>query len=146
MQSEQRNVPMLMTTSGLKIGAIENKEFKAKLEYIAPKGVEENGAIQFQIKAAVTLNEDFFIRAGYSANADIVLDRRDSVLAIKESIMQTNGDTVFVEVEKSPGMYEKKIIKTGLSDGINIEVLEGLDGKEKLKGQEETEVVPIRNE
>ncbi|HEX5002030.1 MAG TPA: efflux RND transporter periplasmic adaptor subunit [Bacteroidia bacterium] len=120
----------------LHVGAIEGSEFKAKLEYIAPKGVEEEGAIQFQIKAAVEPDKDHFIRAGYSANADIVLDRRDSVLAIHESTMQTSGDTSFVEVEKSPGIYEKKVIKTGLSDGINIEILEGLKGDEKLKGTE----------
>jgi HlyD family secretion protein len=130
----------------LHIGAIEGEEFKARLEYISPKGIEEEGAIQFQIKAAVIPDKDHFIRAGYSANADIVLDRRDSVLAIKESLMQTNGDTIFVEIEKTPGIFEKKVIKTGLSDGINIEVLEGLDGKEKLKGQEVTEIVPIRTE
>ena len=124
----------------LKIGAIENKEFKAKLEYIAPKGVEENGAIQFQIKAAVTLSDDFFIRAGYSANADIVLDRRDSVLAIKESLLTISGDSTYVEVEKDSQIFEKRIIKTGLSDGINIEVLDGIKKEDKLKGLPEAEV------
>jgi HlyD family secretion protein len=130
----------------LKIGAIENKEFKARLEYIAPKGVEENGAIQFQIKAAVTLNDSSFIRAGYSANADIVLDRRDSVLAIKESLMTQSGDSTFVEIETGPQQYEKRLIKTGLSDGINVEVLEGVKKGDKLKGLAETEVKMIREE
>jgi HlyD family secretion protein len=130
----------------LHIGAIEGAEFKATLEYISPKGVEEEGAIQFQIKAAVAPDKTHFIRAGYSANADIVLDRRDSVLSIKESVMKTSGDSVFVEVETAPGKYEKKLIKTGLSDGINIEILEGLTGDEKLKGAEETTAEPIRSE
>jgi HlyD family secretion protein len=130
----------------LKIGAIEDKEFKAKLEYIAPKGVEENGAIQFQIKASVELEKDHFIRAGYSANADIVLDRRDSVLAIKESILQISGDSTYVEIETAPQTFEKRLIKTGLSDGINIEVLDGLKKDEKLKGLAEAEVVPIGNQ
>nr|HMT30370.1 efflux RND transporter periplasmic adaptor subunit [Bacteroidia bacterium] len=110
----------------LKIGAIENKEFKAKLEYIAPKGIEENGAIQFQIKAAVTLSEDNFIRAGYSANADIVLERRDSVLTIKESLLTVSGDSSFVEIETDSQKFGKRLVKTGLSDGINIEVLESI--------------------
>lgn len=124
----------------LKIGAIENKDFKAKLEYIAPKGVEENGAIQFQIKAAVNLDENFFIRAGYSANADIVLDRRDSVVAVKESLLSISGDSTFVEVETGAQQFEKRQIKTGLSDGINIEVLEGITKDDKLKGLADVEV------
>ncbi len=130
----------------LKIGAIENKEFKARLEYISPKGIEENGAIQFQIKAAVTLSEDYFIRAGYSANADIVLERRDSVLAIKESLLTISGDSTYVEVETAPQQYEKRIVKTGLSDGINIEVLEGIKTDENLKGLAEAEVKMIRED
>lgn len=124
----------------LKIGAIEDHEFKAKLEYISPKGLEENGAIQFQIKAAVQLEEDKFIRAGYSANADIVLDRRDSVLAVKESLITISGDSTYVEVETGNQIYEKRIIKTGLSDGINIEVLDGIKPEDKLKGLPITEV------
>ena len=124
----------------LKIGAIEDKEFEAILEYISPKGIEENGAIQFQIKAAVALAESHFIRAGYSANADIVLDRRDSVLSIKESLLTTTNDSVFVEVETDVHKYEKRAIKTGLSDGINIEVLEGVKLSDKLKGLPVTEV------
>jgi len=130
----------------LKIGAIENKEFNAKLTYISPKGVEENGAIQFQIKADVTLNTDYFIRAGYSANADIVLERRDSVLAIKESLLTISGDSTYVEIESGPQKYEKRIVKTGLSDGINIEILEGIKKEDKLKGLAETEVVMLREQ
>mgnify|MGYP001419011123 CR=1 FL=1 len=119
----------------LSIGAIDEASFDAKLEYISPKGVEENGAIQFEIKADVQLREDYFIRAGYSANADIVLERRDSVMAIPESLLQfpENEDSVFVEVETDEGMYEKRYIKTGLSDGINIEIKEGLNIDDKVK-------------
>jgi HlyD family secretion protein len=117
----------------LRIGAIENETFDAKLEYISPKGVEEEGAIQFEIKAAVKLKENQFIRAGYSANADIVLDRRDSVLAISEALLQFDGDSAYVEVKKEDSSFEKQYIKTGLSDGINIEVTEGLSGGEEMK-------------
>jgi HlyD family secretion protein len=130
----------------LKIGAIENKDFKAKLEYIAPKGIEENGAIQFQIKAAVVLEKDHFIRAGYSANADIVLDRRDSVLAVKESLLTISNDSSFVEIETAPQVFEKRQVKTGLSDGINIEILDGLKAEEKLKGLPEAEVNMINSD
>lgn len=117
----------------LRIGAIENETFDATLEYISPKGIEEEGAIQFEIKAAVKLKENQFIRAGYSANADIVLDKRDSVLAISEALLQFDGDSAYVEVKKEDGSFEKKYVKTGLSDGINIEITEGLNGDEEMK-------------
>lgn len=117
----------------LTIGAIENVEFEAILEQISPKGQEENGAIQFEIKAKVHLKEQQFIRAGYSANAGIVLGRADSVLAIPESLIQFEKDSAYVEVETGPQVFEKRFIKTGLSDGINIEVIEGLTKEDKLK-------------
>jgi HlyD family secretion protein len=117
----------------LMVGAIDNDTFDATLQYIAPKGVLENGAVQFEIKADVKLKSEQFIRAGYSANADIVLDRVDNVLAIKESLLQFEKDSTFVEVETAPQQYEKRFIKTGLSDGINIQVLEGLSKDDKIK-------------
>ncbi|QQS52220.1 MAG: efflux RND transporter periplasmic adaptor subunit [Bacteroidota bacterium] len=129
----------------LTIGAIENETFEAILEYIAPKGVEENGAVQFEIKAQVKLSENSFIRAGYSANANIVLDKRDSVLAISEALLkfeEKNKDSVYVEVEMQPQVFEKRYIKTGLSDGINIEVKEGLTTEDKVKAGEKKEEKP----
>lgn len=119
----------------LTIGAIPDKVFKAKLEFISPKGVTEEGAIKFQIKAKVLLSEGDFIRAGYSANADIVLDKKDSVLAIKESMLQFGKkDSVYVEVETSkPQVFEKRLIKTGISDGINIQILSGVEKNNKIK-------------
>ncbi len=119
----------------LTIGAIDTEKFSAKLEHISPKGVEENGAIQFEIRADVQLKENQFIRAGYSANADIVLDRRDSVLAIQESLLKFSADTAWVEIETAPQVFEKRVVKTGLSDGLNVEVLSGLTEKEKIKIQ-----------
>lgn len=117
----------------LTIGALETEKFSAVLEYIAPKGVKENGAIQFQIKAQMKLKEHAFIRAGYSANADIVLDRRDSVLAIPESLLLFENEEPYVEVETAPQTFVKKKVKLGLSDGINIEVLDGVDKNTKIK-------------
>jgi HlyD family secretion protein len=119
----------------LTVGAIETESFKATLEHISPKGVEENGAIQFKIKAAVSLWDDLFIRAGYSANADIVLARADSVMAVSESLLHFEKDSAYVEVETEPQIFEKRYIKTGLSDGINIEVTEGLSMDDKLKSK-----------
>jgi HlyD family secretion protein len=117
----------------LTIGAINDVSFHAALEHISPKGVEENGAIQFEIKAAVNLIDTVFVRAGYSANADIVLDKRDSVMAISEALLQFENDSAFVEIETEPQTFEKRFIETGLSDGINIEVLSGLTMEDKIK-------------
>jgi HlyD family secretion protein len=118
----------------LTIGAIEDDTFHAELNYISPKGVLENGAVQFEIKADVIQQPDRFIRAGYSANADIVLDHVHNVLAVKESLLEFEGDSVYVEVETGPQKFEKRLIKTGLSDGINIQVLSGLTATDNLKG------------
>lgn len=117
----------------LRIGAIENETFEAVLEYISPKGVEEDGAIQFEIKAAVKLKENQFIRAGYSANADIVLERRDDVLAISEALLQFDGDSAFVEVLVGEQEFEKRYVTTGLSDGINIELKDGVSKDDQFK-------------
>lgn len=118
----------------LTIGAIEKEKFTAILKYIAPKGLIENGAIQFEIKADVKLSQDQFLRSGYSANANIVLEKRDSVLAIPEGLLKFNKDTAFVEIESLPQKFEKKVVKTGVSDGINIEILSGITKEDRLKG------------
>jgi len=118
------------------VGAIDNVTFSATLEHISPKGFEENGTILFPIKAKVSLNDTIFIRAGYSANANIVLDKRDSVLAISENLLQFQGvseDSVFVEIETGKQQFEKRFIEVGLSDGINIEVVSGLSKEDKIK-------------
>ncbi len=117
----------------LTVGAIDTDKFAAILVYIAPKGIKENGAIQFTIKARVDLKKNQFLRAGYSANADIVLARKDSVWSIPEALLQFEKEKVFVEIETQPQVFERREIKTGLSDGINIEILEGLKPEDKIK-------------
>ncbi|MEA3503929.1 MAG: efflux RND transporter periplasmic adaptor subunit [Bacteroidota bacterium] len=118
----------------LTIGAIDQEEFVAVLEYISPKGVSENGAIQFEIKASVSLKNNVFIRAGYSANADIVLQKHENVLAINEALLQFgDSDSTYVEVEISDQVFEKRDVETALSDGINIEILSGLTKEDKIK-------------
>ncbi len=117
----------------LSIGAIENQKFDAVLEYISPKGKEENGAIQFEIRASVATKENIFLRAGYSANADIVLEKIENVLSINEELLQFEKDLVFVEVKMDDGGWEKRIIEIGLSDSINIEIKSGLKENDKIK-------------
>jgi HlyD family secretion protein len=124
----REGMPLILT-----VGAIDDASFDAVLEHISPKGIEENGAIQFEIKANVSLKEDQFIRAGYSANAKVVLDRTDSVMAIPESLLQFDDDSSYVEVETAPQVFEKRFIETGLSDGINVEVKSGLSIEDKIK-------------
>lgn len=122
------SMPLILT-----IGAIDDQHFDATLEHIAPKGVEEDGAVQFEIRAAIAKPPEKLIRANLSATADIVLDRRDGVLAIEESLLQFEGDKPYVEVETAPQKFERREIEVGLSDGITIEVLSGLSETDKIK-------------
>lgn len=119
----------------LKIGALQDEKIKADLEYISPKGIDVNGAIQFEIKAAVKLKSNIFLRAGYSANADIVLEKKDSVLAIKESDIYFENERIFIDVETGEQEFKKTEIQTGLSDGINIEILSGVVASQNVKVQ-----------
>jgi HlyD family secretion protein len=117
----------------LNVGALQGKPFKATLEYIAPKGVTDQGTIKFTIRAAVALDKDLYLRSNYSANADIVLDKRENVLAINEGNLLIEGGKNYVEVQTAPQKFEKREIQTGLSDGINIEVVSGLKAEDKIK-------------
>lgn len=117
----------------IKIGALPSYSSNATLEYISPKATEKNGANQFEIKAAVDVNNDFTIRSGYSANAELVLQSADNVLTVPESALEFEGDEVFV-YRKSGEEYEKVTIKTGFSDGIYIEVSEGLKEGDVVRG------------
>jgi HlyD family secretion protein len=118
----------------IKIGAIENDRLEGKLEYISPQGKLVDGAIQFEIKAAVALKAGLQIRANYSANADIVLDEKKQVLALREALVQYDNGKPFIEVETTPQTFVKREIKLGLSDGIKVEVLDnGVTRTEKIK-------------
>ena len=117
----------------LVVGALDTIKFVALLEYISPKGVEEEGAIQFEVRASVELRSDHFLRAGYSANADIVLDERNGILAVKESNLIFEEDKIYVELHKGEQEFEKTEITTGISDGINIEILTGLTEESRVK-------------
>ena len=117
------------------LGAVDNKKFPAKLNFIAPKGTEESGAVQFTIKADVTLDDNYFLRAGYSANAEIVLEQKDSVLSIKESLLQFDKKTEkpYVEIKTGDDKFERKDIEIGISDGINVEIVSGITADDEIK-------------
>ncbi len=117
----------------LTIGAIEGIQIPATLEHISPKGVEESGAIQFEIKAAVILTEGQFLRAGYSATADVVLDERSQVLALSERLIQYDVNQPFVDVLVGDNTYERRDLEVGLSDGLVTEILSGVTEKDQIK-------------
>ncbi|WP_378185681.1 efflux RND transporter periplasmic adaptor subunit [Aquimarina sp. W85] len=117
------------------VGAIENKTFDAVLDYIAPKGKEENGAIQFEIKGTLSKTDTTFIRAGLSANASIILSKVDNVIALKEALIQYDATTQkpFVEVAKGDQKFEKQNVELGISDGIHVEVKSGITKGDSVK-------------
>ena len=117
----------------LSVGAIESEKFDAKLEFISPKGDVDQGAVKFDIRAAISLSESTFLRAGYSATADIVLEKRNQVLAIREgNLIFTDGKT-FVDLMVGEQRFERREVQTGLSDGINIEIVAGLSEGDQIK-------------
>lgn len=126
----KENLPLEIT-----VGAIENATFDAILDYIAPKGVAENGAIQFEIKGTLSKVDTTFIRAGLSANASIILARADSVMAVKEALIQYDPKTQnpFVEIEVGEQKFERRDVELGVSDGIKVEVKSGLSQEDKIK-------------
>lgn len=125
-------------TMKITIGALQDLKFDARLEYIAPKATDQNGANQFEIKAAVNLPSNATnIRSGYSANAEIVLAEAKNVLAVQESAIEFDGDDTYVYVIKGEGdkqTYERRKVQTGISDGINIEICSGVKPNERIRG------------
>lgn len=115
------------------IGAIDSKRFSGTLEYIAPKGAMVDGAIQFELRAALKLGPKDFLRAGYSANADIVLKHRKQVLSMSEALLQFEDKKPYVEVEVAPKRFEKRPVELGLSDSIYVEIVEGVKLGDKIK-------------
>ncbi|WP_411030101.1 efflux RND transporter periplasmic adaptor subunit [Spongiimicrobium sp. 3-5] len=127
----------------ISLGAIEKKTFEAKLKFIAPKGIEESGAVQFKIEGDVTVEDDFLIRAGYSANASLVLESKDSALVIPEALLQFDKktDEPFVELSVGDQKFERKDVETGISDGVNVEILTGLTENDEVKVWNKTEPI-----
>ena len=125
------------------LGAIEDETLEARLKFIAPKGNEEQGAVQFIIEADLFLNDSIFIRAGYSANASLVLERKDSIMVVSESLLQFDRETEkpYVEVWVGEQKFEKRDIEIGISDGINVEVISGITLEDKIKVWNKTEPI-----
>lgn len=124
------------------VGALGSERFQGTLEYIAPKGVPKDGSIQFEVRAKLELLPQIELRANYSANADIILERREHVLAVAENLVKFEGGNTFVEVETAPGRFDRRAVKLGLSDGIDVEVLSGVAAGATLKQEDGTDQAP----
>lgn len=127
----------------ISLGAIEGKEFDANLKFIAPKGLEESGAVQFKIEGDVEVEDDFLIRAGYSANASLVLEKKDSILVIQEALLQFDKETdkPYVEVATGDQEFERRDVEIGISDGVNVEIVSGLEESDEVKQWNKTEPI-----
>ena len=135
----QVNVGMPMTIT---VGALQDLKFDARLEYISPKAVEANGANQFEIKAAVQVPEKTGVRSGYSANAQIVLAEALHVLTVPESAIHFEGNNTYVYLVQGKGKnktYQRRDVKVGLSDGVNIQITSGLTTNDRVRGLERVE-------
>lgn len=122
------------------LGALQNMKFDAKLEYISPKSTENNGANQFEIKAAITVPQGVTIRSGYSANAEMLLAFAENVTAVPENAIVFSGDSTYVYVltDSIPNQkFERRSVQTGVSDGIKIEIKKGLKAGESVRGLKE---------
>ena len=127
----------------INLGAIQDQKFEAKLKFIAPKGLEEAGAVQFKIEGDVQVNDSIFIRAGYSANASLVLEKKDSILVIPEALLQFDKETdkPYVELSVGEQKWERRDIEIGISDGVNVEILSGLTESDNVKIWNKTEPI-----
>ncbi|MBL6661873.1 MAG: efflux RND transporter periplasmic adaptor subunit [Flavobacteriaceae bacterium] len=125
------------------LGAIEDQALEAQLKFIAPKGNEEQGAVQFIIEADLFLNDSIFVRAGYSANASLVLERKDSIMAIPEALLQFDRETEepYVEVQTEDQKFDRRDVEIGISDGVNVEIISGLTKEDQIKVWNKTEPI-----
>lgn len=131
-ESEVGKVKESMPVS-ISIGALVGQKFQGTLEYIAPKGTSREGTIEFEVRAALELQPGSFVRANYSANADIILERREHVLAINERLLQFDAGKPFVEIQNAAQGYDKRPVELGLSDGVVVEIVRGLSPSDVIK-------------
>ena len=149
-QVDEAEVGKLEIGQDLKINmaALPDKEFDAKLKFVAPKGTESGGAVQFKIEADVTLDDNTFVRAGYSANGSLIIEDKQDIMVIAEALLQFDRRTQqpFIEVEISNQNFERVDVQIGLSDGIKVEILSGIEMTDKIKIWNKTEPIKIEPE
>jgi HlyD family secretion protein len=112
----------------IKVGALPGAKVEGELSRISPKARKQDNATLFDLEIELTDRAGATLRAGYSANADIIINRKDSVLVIPERLVTFAGDTARVEVlDSSTHAIAFRDVTTGLSDGLSIEVTQGLE-------------------
>jgi HlyD family secretion protein len=134
-ESEVGKVDLGMPVT-ITVGALGSDTLAGKVEYISPKGKEKDGTMEFEIRASVAIKPGVTLRANYSANADIILERHEQVLAIDEGAVKFEQGQPYVEIELEPNRFERRSVKLGLSDGLLVEVVSGLEKESRLKKQE----------
>ncbi len=149
-QVDEAEVGKLIIGQDLKISmaALPDKEFDAKLKFVAPKGTEEGGAVQFKIEADIIIKDDIFIRAGYSANGSLIIEDKKNIMVIPEALLQFDRKTQepFVEIQTSNQNFERKDVQIGLSDGIIVEIISGVKMSDQIKIWNKTEPIKIEPE
>ncbi len=110
----------------LKVGALPNDTLRGTLEKISLKAEKNDNATVFPIEILVPKADDIILRAGYSANANVIIQKKDSVLIVPERVITFRNNSAYVKVKLDEGQDEERFIETGLSDAINIEVVSGL--------------------
>ncbi len=126
----------------LTIGALQNVELDATLEYVSPKATEDNGVVLFEVKAAAKIPAEVFVRAGYSANANIVIENREGVLTVSEGTIEFDEGKSYVYVLTSDEAaeeqtFEKREVEIGLSDGMRVEIVSGITADDRIRGAKE---------
>jgi HlyD family secretion protein len=119
-------------TARIKVGALPDASLTGELTKISPKARKEDNTTLFDIEIRVNGDESSTLRAGYSANADVIINEKDSILVIPERLVVFSGDTARVEVQDSSGLIDTIEVTVGLSDGLNIEIVEGLTLGDKV--------------
>jgi HlyD family secretion protein len=112
----------------IKVGALPEAVVKGTLYKISPKARKEDNTILFDVEIQLTeIPDDIGLRAGYSANAEIVINKKDSVLVLPERLVTFRSDSAFVEIADDLGEPKEVAIETGLSDGLKVEIVDGLE-------------------
>ena len=123
----------------ISVGAVNGSDIGATIEKIAPIATDENGTNTFEIKAALAIDSiTAKLRAGYSANATVILEKAENAFSVPERVVEYQGDSAFVYLlkgEDKPQEFDRIAVKTGLSDGLQLELKESSLTKEsKLRG------------
>jgi HlyD family secretion protein len=116
----------------IKVGALPDARIPGNVQKISLKARKEENATVFPVEIAVEADSATILRAGYSANAELIIEERQDVLTVPERVVEFEGDSAFVEVLLPDGTRERRQVETGLSDAVRVQVLSGLEEGERV--------------